>query len=35
MARSVDAQVPEAVQPIWTALQRGEFIADAGVVAGT
>jgi hypothetical protein len=29
MARFVNAQVPEVVQPFWAALQRGEFIADA------
>jgi hypothetical protein len=34
MARFVNAQVPEVVQPVWAALQRGEFIADAAV-AGT
>jgi hypothetical protein len=27
--------VPEAVQPFWAAVQRGEFIADAAVAAGT
>ena len=26
MARFVNAQVPEVVQPFWAALQRGEFI---------
>jgi transposase, IS30 family len=35
MARFVNAQVPEVVQPFWAALQRGEFIADAAVAAGT
>ena len=35
MARFVNAQVPEVVQPFWAALQRGEFIADAAVHAGT
>jgi hypothetical protein len=35
MARFVSAQVPEVVQPFWAALQRGEFIADAAVAAGT
>jgi IS30 family transposase len=35
MARFSHAQVPEAVQPFWAALQAGEFIADAAVVAGT
>src|SRR5919201_2005334 len=35
MARFVNAQVPEVVQPFWAALQRGEFIADAAVQVGT
>jgi hypothetical protein len=35
MARFVNAQVPEVVQPFWAALQAGEFIADAAVQAGT
>ena len=35
MARFVNAQVPEVVQPFWAALQRGEFIVDAAVQAGT
>jgi transposase, IS30 family len=35
MARFVNAQVPEVVQPFWAALQAGEFIADAAVAAGT
>ncbi|MGH8733148.1 MAG: SLC13 family permease, partial [Burkholderiales bacterium] len=35
MARFSHAQVPEAVQPFWAALQAGEFIADAAVRAGT
>jgi transposase, IS30 family len=35
MARFVNGQVPEVVQPFWDALQRGEFIADAAVAAGT
>ena len=35
MARFVNAQVPEVVQPFWAARQRGEFIADAAVAAGT
>src|SRR5215211_3225066 len=35
MARFINAQVPEVVQPFWAALQRGEFIADAAVRAGT
>jgi transposase, IS30 family len=35
MARFINAQVPEVVQPFWAALQRGEFIADAAVAAGT
>ena len=34
MARFVNAQVPEVVQPFWAALQRGEFIADAAVAGG-
>src|SRR4051812_10170689 len=35
MARFVNAQVPEVVQPFWAALQRGEFISDAAVAVGT
>jgi transposase, IS30 family len=35
MARFVNAQVPEVVQPFWAALQAGEFLADAAVAAGT
>jgi transposase, IS30 family len=35
MARFVNAQVPEVVQPFWAALQRGAFIADAAVAVGT
>ena len=35
MARFVNAQVPEVVQPFWAALQAGEFIADAAVEVGT
>src|ERR671914_1173236 len=35
MARFVNAQVPEVVQPFWAALQRGEFIADAAAQVGT
>jgi Helix-turn-helix domain len=35
MARFVNAQVPEVVQPFWAALQAGDFIADAAVAAGT
>jgi hypothetical protein len=35
MARFVNAQLPEVVQPFWAALQAGEFIADAAVHAGT
>jgi hypothetical protein len=35
MVRFSNAQVPEAVQPFWDALQRGKFIADAAVAAGT
>jgi IS30 family transposase len=35
MARFSNAQVAEAVQPFWAALQAGELIADAAVQAGT
>jgi transposase, IS30 family len=35
MARFVNAQVPEVMQPFWAALQRGEFIADAAAQVGT
>jgi hypothetical protein len=35
MARFSNAQVAEAVQPFWAALQAGEFITDAAVQAGT
>jgi len=35
MVRFSNAQVAEAVQPFWAALQAGEFIADAAVQAGT
>jgi transposase, IS30 family len=35
MARFVNAQVPEVVQPFWAALQAGEFITDAAAQAGT
>jgi D-alanyl-D-alanine carboxypeptidase len=35
MARFVNAQVPEVVQPLWAALRAGEFIADAAAAAGT
>lgn len=35
MARFSGAQVAEAVQPFWAALQAGGFIADAAVAAGT
>ena len=35
MARFVNTQVAEVVQPFWAALQRGEFIADAAVRVGT
>jgi IS30 family transposase len=35
MARFVNAQVPEVLQPFWAALQAGEFIADAAMAAGT
>lgn len=35
MARFINAQLPEVVQPFWAALQAGEFIADAAVASGT
>jgi hypothetical protein len=35
MARFVNSQVPEVVQPFCAALQAGEFIADAAVAVGT
>ena len=35
MVRFSNAQVAEAIQPFWAALQRGEFISDAAVQAGT
>lgn len=35
MARFVNAQVPEVVQPFWAVLRRGEFIADAAAAVGT
>jgi transposase, IS30 family len=35
MIRFSDAQVAEAIQPFWAALQAGEFISDAAVQAGT
>jgi IS30 family transposase len=35
MVRFSNAQVAEAVQPFWAALQRGEFITDAAAQAGT
>ena len=35
MVRFSYAQVAEAVQPFWAALQAGEFISDAAVQAGT
>jgi IS30 family transposase len=35
MVRFSNAQVAEAVQPFWAALQSGEFISDAAVQAGT
>jgi IS30 family transposase len=35
MVRFSNAQVAEAIQPFWAALQRGEFISDAAVEAGT
>ena len=34
-SRFSNAQVAEAIQPFWAALQRGEFISDAAVQAGT
>ena len=34
MARFINAQVAEVVQPFWAALQRGEFISDAAVQVG-
>ena len=35
MARFINAQVAEVMQPFWAALQRGEFITDAAVQVGT
>jgi transposase, IS30 family len=35
MARFVNAQVSEVLQPFWAALQAGAFIADAAAAAGT
>ena len=35
MARFSVTQVPEAIQPLWTALQAGEFVADAARQVGT
>jgi transposase, IS30 family len=35
MVRFSNAQVAEAIQPFWAALQRGEFISDAALEAGT
>ena len=35
MVRFSNAQVAEAIQPFWAALQRGEFITDAALQAGT
>ena len=35
MTRFTDHMVPERVQPFWAALQRGEFINDAALEAGT
>jgi transposase, IS30 family len=35
MVRFSSAQVAEALQPFWVALQAGEFIADAALAAGT
>jgi IS30 family transposase len=35
MARFSVTQVPEAIQPLWAALQAGEFVADAAARVGT
>jgi transposase, IS30 family len=35
MARFSVTQVPEVIQPLWAALQEGEFVADAAVRIGT
>jgi len=35
MTRFSDRMLPEVVQAFWAALQRGEFITDAAVQAGT
>jgi IS30 family transposase len=35
MARFSVTQVPEAIQPLWSALQAGEFVADAAAQVGT
>ena len=35
MTGFTDHMVPERVQPFWAALQRGEFINDAALEAGT
>jgi IS30 family transposase len=35
MARFSVTQVPEAIQPLWTALQAGEFVAHAAAEVGT
>jgi len=35
MVRFSNAQVAEAIQPFWAALQAGEFITDAAAQAGT
>jgi transposase, IS30 family len=35
MARFSVTQVPEAIQPLWAALQAGEFVADAAAQVGT
>jgi transposase, IS30 family len=34
MARFSVTQVPEAIQPLWTALQAGEFVSDAAAQVG-
>ncbi len=35
MATFSDRMVPEVVQTFWAAMQRGEFITDAGAEAAT
>ena len=34
MARFSVTQVPEAIQPLWSALQAGEFVSDAAARVG-